>query len=60
MIVDCQCKNAYQDALYGQGKRVANYARKGYSSNPGYRCTVCGRVHPGPRPADAPAGKQGG
>lgn len=40
-LVKCDCKNTYQDQKYGKDKRVANKTLK----PPGYRCTVCGKVH---------------
>jgi len=39
-IVHCSCVNAYQDARYGKGNRVACNAKDGSSS-----CTVCGTAH---------------
>lgn len=39
-IIDCNCNHDYQDAKYGKGKRVANWAPK----QDGHRCTVCGKV----------------
>jgi len=45
-IVKCDCKHAFQDARYGAGNRVANYALKESDANNGaYRCTVCSKVH---------------
>lgn len=41
MIVNCSCKNAFQDALYGKGRRVANQCKNKID----YRCTICGNVH---------------
>ncbi len=47
MILYCTCKHEYQDAVYGQGKRVHNECskkevmKKGAQTT-GYRCTVCG------------------
>lgn len=44
-IGPCQCKSAYQDAVYGLGNRVHN--RRHAAGSPGnivgYGCTVCGR-----------------
>lgn len=37
VILDCDCKNEYQDKTYGKGKRVKNGAQGGY------RCTSCGK-----------------
>lgn len=46
-IIDCQCKNLYQDNNYGPGRRVANSCQK--PASPGkitaYRCTVCSKEH---------------
>lgn len=45
-IVRCDCQHTYQDAQYGHGNRVANFALKQSSpSVGGYRCTVCNTVH---------------
>ena len=44
-IVNCDCKHDYQDAKYGKGKRVANYARNANNKFGGYRCSVCGKMH---------------
>jgi hypothetical protein len=44
-IVHCTCVHKYQDAKYGVGNRVANYARNANNKQGGYRCTVCERVH---------------
>ena len=48
MILHCleanlgKCKNAYQDALYGPGMRVANPMKKDSAGHiASYRCTVC-------------------
>lgn len=37
-IKSCTCQHAWQDKIYGQGKRVQNPKKAG-----GYRCTVCGK-----------------
>ncbi len=37
-IAKCDCKNEYQDKLYGKGMRLKN------STGSGYRCTVCRTV----------------
>lgn len=43
VILTCKCKNAFQDKLYGSGKRVHNSGPKaGPNKTEGYRCTVCG------------------
>lgn len=36
-VTSCDCKHAYQDKNYGQGKRVHNIGKAAY------RCTVCGK-----------------
>lgn len=41
-IVDCTCKNEYQDEKYGKNKRVAN---KTAATIPTYRCAVCLKEH---------------
>ena len=46
MILYCTCKHEYQDAVYGQGKRVHNEcstkaAKSRKVEVTGYRCTVC-------------------
>lgn len=38
MIMNCTCKNAYQDKLYGVGKRVFNPMGK---ERKRARCTSC-------------------
>ena len=45
-IVKCECKHEYQDSKHGPGKRVANWARNANMKSGGWRCTVCGKVHP--------------
>lgn len=42
-IMQCTCRNEYQDTVYGKGNRVHNYAMKPKS----WRCTVCGQVQQG-------------
>ena len=42
-ILSCTCQHSYQDAIYGQGKRLHNYAPKELGTG-GWRCTVCGKV----------------
>lgn len=46
MLVKCKCKHAQQDALHGEGNRVANPTKelKG-DGTPVLRCTVCGSLH---------------
>ena len=41
VIRKCECKNEYQDGLYGKGKRLMN-EKQGKQS--GYKCTVCKKV----------------
>jgi hypothetical protein len=45
-IIKCSCKHAFQDATYGLGLRVHNFARKPGGTEPGWRCTVCLNVKP--------------
>ena len=40
MIMQCTCKNAYQDEQYGAGMRVVNPMKKPNN----YRCTSCTKV----------------
>lgn len=43
----CACAHAFQDARYGPGRRLHNFARNGGRSavkGPGWKCTVCGKV----------------
>lgn len=41
-IIRCSCIHAFQDMLYGKGKRVGNLLKKRDKSDPSkYRCTVC-------------------
>lgn len=51
MITHCDCKNEFQDARYGAGMRVHNWAPKVLSGAGGYRCTVCQKIKAGPKPA---------
>ncbi len=46
MIRKCNCYSPFQDKEHGPGKRVHNFARKGYLGRPGQRCTVCAVVKP--------------
>ena len=39
-LIKCTCSNAVQDAMYGQGNRLANEMRTGQ-----LKCTVCGTIH---------------
>ena len=38
----CACVSAFQDALYGLGKRAMNPHPITNTNRAGYRCTVCG------------------
>lgn len=40
-IITCNCKHAYQDAQFGKGRRVHNWATGIFSGKGGWRCTVC-------------------
>ena len=40
-ILNCKCKHADQDALYGAGKRVHNPMKPGSGK---VRCSVCGNI----------------
>lgn len=43
-ILQCNCKNEFQDKTYGKGMRLMNSI--GPDDKPtGYRCTVCGREY---------------
>jgi len=46
VILKCSCRHKFQDARYGEGMRVHNFARKGHNGAAGWRCTVCGDVKP--------------
>ena len=37
----CRCVHAWQDATYGEKRRVKNYCPKLNNGNGGWRCTVC-------------------
>ena len=45
VILKCDCKNKYQDAVYGEGNRVFNVMNNGKpvgtNTGPSARCTVC-------------------
>lgn len=43
MVIECTCRNEFQDSLYGTGRRLAN--KCGKESELEYRCTICGTVH---------------
>jgi hypothetical protein len=56
---NCTIRNLthpFQDSYYGLYNRVHNYAIKGYSGNPGWRCTICLNVRPAGR-LEKPMGK---
>lgn len=38
-IKPCKCESAFQDSIYGRGKRLMNECKDGRA----YRCTVCGK-----------------
>lgn len=40
-ILSCDCEHAYQDELYGRGKRVHNLLGGSDRTSPLWRCTVC-------------------
>ena len=44
-IIACSCTSTFQDARYGKGMRVHNYARKA-QTNGAWRCAVCGSLKP--------------
>jgi hypothetical protein len=46
-LIQCKCKNAFQDATYGAGVRVHNrLTKKGkVGDQEAYACTVCGAYH---------------
>lgn len=43
VIRGCSCESAFQDASYGEGRRVTNNMVKD-GKVVGWRCTVCGNV----------------
>ena len=45
--VACACKHVQQDAMHGQGVRVANSTAKqdDKAGTVDVRCTVCGAIH---------------
>lgn len=45
MILNCNCKNEYQDKQHGKGKRIFNEMKK---TDNLYKCTVCLRQQIGP------------
>ena len=45
-IVVCDCRNEYQDSVYGKQHRVANPVNRLQKEGVyAVRCTVCGKVH---------------
>lgn len=44
-LVLCECRSDYQDARYGNGKRLANLGMGGKTVKPAATCTVCGKKH---------------
>jgi len=44
LVASCLCQNAYQDGLYGRGKRLFNLK---FDKAKGSLCTVCGKSGPG-------------
>lgn len=45
-IVKCKCKHEQQDAIHGEGKRVANHCAKAqHLGMKAARCTVCSTLH---------------
>ena len=45
-IVVCDCKNEYQDSVYGKQHRVGNPVNRLQKDGVyAVRCTVCGKVH---------------
>ena len=38
----CSCDHKYQDAKYGQGKRLHNEAKPKNGTGKAWTCTVCG------------------
>ncbi len=40
-ILPCSCDHAYQDRIYGIGKRVHSRMKQSDKSSNMYRCTVC-------------------
>lgn len=54
MILDCYCYHAYQDAVYGKGRRVHNLKKNG-----GWVCSVCRTEHRGPTTRATEPAKKG-
>ena len=45
-VIPCTCIHEFQDAKYGRGNRVHNWARSGNNKIGGWRCTVCKTMKP--------------
>lgn len=43
VIKECKCEHAYQDKLYGKGRRVFNLTNKGNANKEVHRCSICNR-----------------
>lgn len=43
IIKPCTCKHDWQDAKYGKGNRVHNFAAGVNKPAGAWRCTVCGK-----------------
>lgn len=43
-VMGCVCKHAYQDRVYGRGRRVHNEVKSTTKHGGKWRCTVCKRV----------------
>lgn len=41
-VLVCTCRNVFQDARYGDGRRLHNARGGKYEGQ--YRCTVCGAI----------------
>ena len=44
MIIECSCKNEFQDREHGRRMRVRNAKKKRTGARQSWRCTVCGKV----------------
>ena len=45
VMVACNCKSDFQDAVYGKGNRIANSSAAKDKAQRKHGCTVCGRMH---------------
>jgi hypothetical protein len=45
-VLTCTCRNAFQDSIYGPGRRLHNSMEKDKRLT-GWRCTVCGHTQEG-------------